>query len=77
MSKNSSYLAGLAFLFMVHCKTPMSITANPDDQTNAAGTLGSAKMTTQLPPKNNNVRLKPDTIKLPNDTVHIKPSEHY
>ncbi|WP_143774165.1 hypothetical protein [Niastella vici] len=76
MNKNSSYWPGLVFLFMVHCNPPMSITANPDDQTNAAGTLGSAKMTTQMPPKNNNVRLKPDTIKLPNDTVIVKPS-HY
>ncbi|SEN06589.1 hypothetical protein [Niastella yeongjuensis] len=46
--------------------------ANPDDQTNAGGTLGSAKMTNQLTPKNNNVRVKPDTIKMPNDTLIIK-----
>jgi len=65
-------MLGLVFLGMAQCKTPMPITANPDDQTNAAGTLGSAKMTTQLPPKSNNVRVKPDTIKMPNDTMHLK-----
>jgi len=77
MGNKSSYLIGLVILFMAYCKSPLTITANPDDQTNAAGTLGSAKMTTQMPPKSNNVRLKPDTIKLPNDTVIIKPSAHY
>jgi hypothetical protein len=29
-------------------------------------------MTNQLPPKNNNVRVKTDSIKLPNDTVRVK-----
>jgi hypothetical protein len=72
MKHKSSYMLGLVVLSLAYCKSPMTITANPDDQTNAAGTLGSAKMTTQLPPKNNNVRMKPDTIKLPNDTVIIK-----
>jgi hypothetical protein len=72
MKQNALYMLGLVVLCMAYCKSPMPITANPDDQTNAAGTLGSAKMTTQLPPKNNNVRMKPDTIKLPNDTVIIK-----
>jgi hypothetical protein len=50
----------------------MPITFNPDDHTNASGTAGSAKMTNQLPPKNNNVRIKADTIKLPNDTLRPK-----
>jgi hypothetical protein len=50
----------------------MPITFNPDDHTNASGTAGSAKMTNQLPAKNNNVRMKADTIKLPYDTLHIK-----
>jgi hypothetical protein len=72
MKQNALYMLGLVVLCMAYCKSPMPITANPDDQTNASGTLGSAKMTTQLPPKNNNVRMKPDTIKLPNDTVIIK-----
>ena len=72
MNQKSSYILGLIVLYMTYCKSPMHITANPDDQTNASGTLGSAKMTTQLPPKNNNVRVKPDTIKLPNDTLRIK-----
>lgn len=72
MKHKLSYISGLVLLCMVCCKTPFHITANPDDQTNAGGTLGSAKMTNQLPPKNNNVRIKPDTIRLPNDTVIIK-----
>jgi hypothetical protein len=72
MKYKSSYTLGLVFLCLLACKSPMPITANPDDQTNASGTLGSAKMTNQLPPKNNNVRVRPDTIKLPNDTVRTK-----
>ena len=71
MNRKLSYIPGLVFLCMVCCKEPMRITANPDDQTNANGTLGSAKMTNQLPPKSNNVRIKHDTIRLPNDTVII------
>ena len=69
MKQNSLYTLGLIVLCMAYCKSPMRITANPDDQTNASGTLGSAKMTSQMPPKNNNVRIKSDTIKLPTDTV--------
>ena len=69
MNQRSSYMLGLVILCMAYCKSPMPITANPDDQTNASGTLGSAKMTSQLPPKNNNVPIKSDTIKLPTDTV--------
>ncbi len=72
MKHKLSYTWGLVLLGMVCCKTPINFTANPDDQTNANGTLGSAKMTSQMPPKNNNVRMKPDTLKLPNDTVIIK-----
>lgn len=67
-----AYITTLLFCCLLACKSPISITANPDDQTNTSGTLGSAKMTTQMPPKNNNVRMKPDTIKMPNDTVIIK-----
>ena len=72
MKHKSSYLPGLVFLCLFACKSPMPITANPDDQTNAGGTLGSAKMTNQLPPKSNNVRVKPDTIKMPSDTLRPK-----
>ena len=72
MKNKLSYIPGLIFLCTVCCKTPMQFTANPDNQTNANGTLGSAKMTNQLPPKSNNVRMKPDTIRMPNDTVIIK-----
>jgi hypothetical protein len=57
---------------MANCKTPMHITFNPDDQTNANGTIGSAKQTNQLPPKSDNMRMKSDTIKLPYDTVRRK-----
>ncbi|AEW03208.1 hypothetical protein A4D02_04155 [Niastella koreensis] len=72
MKTRLSYIPRLFLLCMICCKTPIHFTANPDDQTNANGTLGSAKMTNQLPPKSNNVRLKPDTIRLPNDTTIIK-----
>lgn len=44
------------------CKQPMNITANPSDHTNASGTLGSAKMTTELPKKSDNTKV-PDTIR--------------
>jgi hypothetical protein len=69
--KRLTLILGL-FAGIISCKNPMSITANPDDHTNASGTAGSAKMTNQLPPKNNNVRVKTDSIKLPNDTVRVK-----
>jgi hypothetical protein len=72
MNQKSSYIVGLILLSMAHCKSPMPITANPDDHTNASGTAGSAKMTNQLPAKNNNVRIKSDTLKLPTDTLRRK-----
>jgi hypothetical protein len=72
MNRKTSYILALLCLCMNYCKTPMPVTFNPDDQTNANGTIGSAKQTNQLPPKNNNVRIKADTIKLPNDTVRTK-----
>lgn len=59
-------------LCIAACREPMSITANPDDHTNASGTAGSAKMTNQLPPKAGNVKVKTDTIKLPNDTARVR-----
>jgi hypothetical protein len=72
MNRNTSFIFGMFCLCMAYCKSPMPITFNPDDHTNASGTAGSAKMTNQLPPKNNNVRIKADTIKLPNDTLRPK-----
>jgi hypothetical protein len=57
---------------MAYCKSPMPITMNPDDHTNASGTAGSAKMTNELPGKNNNVPLKSDSIKMPSDTMRRK-----
>ncbi|WP_207514383.1 hypothetical protein [Longitalea luteola] len=72
MKRIYTYMAGLIFLCMAYCKNPMPITANPDDHTNAGGTAGSAKMTNELPGKNNNVPIKPDTIKLPNDTLRMR-----
>jgi hypothetical protein len=69
--KRVTFILGL-FAGIISCNSPMPITANPDDHTNASGTGGSAKMTNQLPPKNNNVRAKPDSIKLPNDTLRVK-----
>jgi len=62
-------LPGIILLLVVGgCKSPISITANPDDQTATSGTAGSAKMTTQLPPKPDNVKL-PDTLKMKRDTL--------
>ncbi|WEK34937.1 MAG: hypothetical protein P0Y53_20810 [Candidatus Pseudobacter hemicellulosilyticus] len=60
------------FISVIACNSPMTITANPDDQTATSGTAGSAKMTTQLPPKPDNrkipdsLRTKPDTMRPPN-----------
>jgi hypothetical protein len=72
MKQKYSYILALVLLCMANCKSPMPVTFNPDDHTNASGTAGSAKMTNQLPAKNNNVRIKTDSIKLPNDTPRVK-----
>lgn len=72
MKRNNLYVLGLFCLGIAYCKTPMPVTFNPDDFTNANGTAGSAKSTYELPPKNNNVRIKRDTLKLPNDTVIVR-----
>jgi len=72
MKLNTLYIPVLLLLSLVYCKSPMPVTFNPDDHTNASGTAGSAKMTTQLPSKNNNVRVKTDSIKMPNDTMRIR-----
>jgi uncharacterized protein YcfL len=60
----------LVLLIAGACKSPMPITVNPDDQQGTSGTAGSAKMTYQLPPKPDNVKL-PDTMKL-RDTLRVK-----
>lgn len=72
MKRNYIYIPMMICFCITYCKTPMSITANPSDHTNANGTIGSAKMTSQMPAKNNNVPVKPGTIRLPNDTVQVK-----
>jgi hypothetical protein len=50
------------------CKGPINITANPDDHTNTSGTLGSARMTNELPRKSDNMKI-PDTISRTKDTI--------
>jgi hypothetical protein len=70
MKRNHLYLISL--LVCLACKSPMPVTFNPDDQTNANGTPMSAKSTTQLPPKNNNMPMKLDSIKMPRDTSRPK-----
>ena len=72
MKRNALYIIGFLLLGMTYCKSPMPVTFNPDDQTNANGTPMSARSTNQLPPKNNNVPMKLDTIKLPSDTSRPK-----
>lgn len=51
------------------CNEPMSITAHPDNQTFTSGTAGSAKMTTEMPRKPQNVVVNPDTSKIRMDSV--------
>ncbi|MEJ7769558.1 MAG: hypothetical protein WKF89_17190 [Chitinophagaceae bacterium] len=46
------------------CDTPKSITANPSNQSNTSGTLGSAKMTNELPLKTDTSTVKQDSIRL-------------
>jgi hypothetical protein len=67
--KRISYIGCLLILAMA-CKGPMPVTANPDDHTNASGTAGSAKMTEQLPPKSDNMRV-PDSIRVPDDSLRL------
>jgi hypothetical protein len=56
------------FIMIVSCKGPINVTANPDDHTNTSGTLGSAKMTTELPKKSDNMKI-PDTIARKKDSL--------
>jgi len=55
-------------IILISCKGPVNITANPDDHTNTSGTLGSAKMTTELPKKSDNMKI-PDSISSKKDTL--------
>jgi len=55
-------------IILTSCKGPIKITANPDDHTNTSGTLGSAKMTTELPKKSDNMKI-PDSISRTKDTL--------
>jgi hypothetical protein len=72
MKRNTLYILGFLLLGLAYCKTPMPVTFNPDDQTNANGTPMSAKSTNQLPPKNKNYPMKLDSIKMPADTSRPK-----
>jgi hypothetical protein len=51
------------------CNERMSVTAHPDNQTFTSGTAGSAKMTTEMPRKPQNVVVRPDTSKIRMDSV--------
>ena len=53
---------------MTSCKGPVNITANPDDHTSTSGTIGSGKMTNELPKKSDNMKI-PDTISRSQDTL--------
>jgi hypothetical protein len=77
------HIAMKAFVYTVllivvcGCKTPGHITANPPDETFTSGTVGSAKMTTEMPPtKANNVVVKPDTSQIKMDSVEAKRPKH-
>jgi hypothetical protein len=41
---------------------------NPDDHTTTSGTLGSARMTNELPKKSDNMKI-PDTIRRTTDSM--------
>ena len=53
----------LLSLPILHCNTPKPITANPDNHTATSGTLGSAKMTNNLPEKSDTARIKSDSLR--------------
>jgi hypothetical protein len=55
-------------LLLISCSHPINITANPDDHTTTSGTLGSARMTNELPRKSDNMKI-PDTIARTKDTL--------
>jgi hypothetical protein len=65
--KSVLYIAVLG-LTIGSCKGPINITANPDDHTTTSGTLGSGRMTNELPRKSDNMKI-PDTISRTKDTL--------
>lgn len=50
------------FIGVLSYCTPKHITSNPDDHAATSGTLGSAKMTNNLPPKQDTARQKKDSL---------------
>jgi len=62
----------LLLLAVPYCHTPLPITAHPDNQTFTSGTASSAKMTTEMPHKPENIVVKPDTSKIKIDTLRKK-----
>ncbi len=44
-------LATMVFFTVASCSSPGPLTANPDDATSSPGTVGSSKMTEQMPRK--------------------------
>src|SRR5258708_8457847 len=72
-----SFVFILLSLIIPYCHTPLGITAHPDDQTHTSGTATSAKMTTEMPHKPENVVVKPDTSKIKIDTVQRKRDSLY
>jgi hypothetical protein len=64
----TSLLIIVVALFIGSCKGPINITANPDDHTSTSGTIGSGRMTNELPRKSDNMKI-PDTIARTRDTL--------
>ena len=48
---------------LTFCDAPKQITANPDNQAATSGTVGSAKMTTELPKKSDTSVIQRDSIR--------------
>jgi predicted small lipoprotein YifL len=65
--KSLLFLA-VTVLTVAGCKGPINITGNPDDHTTTSGTIGSGKMTNELPKKSDNMKI-PDTISRTKDTL--------
>lgn len=55
------FFFGILTIMLAYC-SPKHITSNPDDHTATSGTLGSAKMTNDLPPKQDTAKIKKDSI---------------
>jgi hypothetical protein len=61
-------LLSVLMISCIACNRPINITANPDDHTNTSGTLGSSKMTTELPKKSDNMKI-PDSLSRTRDSL--------